>query len=165
VIAMEKIEIGGILHKTDLAEISLMSIPNRPGVAGEILEALADSRISVRWIVQCIDPTQRTHILLCVAHEDVERALSIVEDVGSEIGAEEVIHRPRVAMISIFGPEFQERPGLAGAMFSALASADIDIWAISTSIATVSCLIDVDRIEDAIKAVHNAFQVSEDWQI
>jgi aspartate kinase len=162
---MDKIEIGGILHRTDLAEISLMSIPNRPGVAGEVLQALGDGRISVRFIVQCIDPQQRTHILLCVLREDMERALSIVNDVGSEVRAEEVVQRPQVAMVSIFGPEFQERPGLAGAMFSALASADIDIWAISTSISTVSCLIDVGRLEEAIEAIHETFQVSEDWQI
>ena len=162
---MDKIEIGGILHRTDLAEISLMSIPNRPGVAGEVLQALGDSRISVRFIVQCIDPQQRTHILLCMLREDVETALSILKDIEAKVGAEEVVHRSQVAMVSIFGPEFQERPGLAGAMFSALASAGIDIWAISTSIATVSCLIDVDRIEEAIEAIHETFQVSEDWQI
>jgi aspartate kinase len=162
---MDKTEIGGILHRTDLAEISLMSIPNRPGVAGEVLEALGHRRISVRLIVQCIDPQQHTHILLCIVQEDLESALSAVEDIRSKVGAGEVTHRPQVAMISIFGPEFQERPGLAGAMFSALASAGIDIWAISTSIATVSCLIDVGRIEEAIEALHNTFEVSTEWQI
>ena len=162
---MDKIEIGGILHRTDLAQISLMSIPNRPGIAGDILEALGDGRISVRFIAQCIDPEQRTHILLCVTQEELERALEVVEGVHSEMGAGEVVHRAQVATISIFGPEFQDRPGLAGAMFSALASAKIDIWAISTSIATVSCLIDIDRMEEAIDAVHERFQISEDWQI
>jgi aspartate kinase len=162
---MDKIEIGGILHRTDLAQISLMSIPNRPGLAGEILEALGDQRISVRLIVQCIDPEQRTHILFCIAQEDLERALSAVEDIHAELGAGEILHRGQVATISIFGPEFQDRPGLAGAMFSALASAGIDIWAISTSIATVTCLIDIDQMEEAIDAVHERFQVSENWQI
>lgn len=162
---MDKIEIGGILHRTDLAQISLMSVPDRPGVAGEVLEALGDQHISVRFIVQCIDPEQRTHILLCVAQEDLERALSVVEDVHSDLGAGEILHRPQVAAISIFGPEFQERPGLAGAMFSALASAGIDIWAISTSIATVTCLIDIERMEEAIDAVHGRFHVSEEWEI
>jgi aspartate kinase len=162
---MEKLEIGGILHRTDLAEISVMSVPNRPGIAGTILEALGEKRISVRLIVQCIDPRKQSHILFCIAEEDLERALSVVEDVRSEVGAGEVNHQPRVAMVSIFGPEFQERPGLAGAMFSALASAGIEIHAISTSIATVTCLIDIDRADDAVEAVHDAFEISTDWQI
>jgi len=85
--------------------------------------------------------------------------LSIVRGIQSDIGAQTVIHKPRVGMVSIFGPEFQERPGLAGAMFSALASVGINIQAISTSIATVSCLIDVDRVPEAVKVLHQTFEI------
>jgi aspartate kinase len=119
----------------------------------------------VRFIVQCIDPQGLTHVLFCVLQEDLERALPVVEEVRSEIGAGQVSHRDQVAMVSIFGPEFQERPGLAGAMFSALATAGIDIRAISTSIATVSCLIEIDLVEDALLALHDTFGISPQWQI
>jgi aspartate kinase len=162
---METIEIGGILHRTDLAEISLTSIPDRPAVAGTILKALGNRHISVRFIVQCIDAEKRAHIVLCVAQRDLESALSIVQGVHSELGGGDLTHQLRVGMVSIFGPEFQERPGLAGVMFSALASADIDIRAISTSIATVTCLIDIDRLEEAIDALHGVFTISDQWQI
>jgi aspartate kinase len=162
---MEKLEIGGVLHRTDLAEISVMSVPNEPGITGSVLKALGEKRISVRFIVQCIDPRKQSHILFCVGREDLDRTLSMVEDLRSEVGGGEVHHRPRVAMVSIFGPEFQERPGLAGAMFSALASAGIDVHAISTSIATVTCLVDTDRADEAVEAVHDAFEISTEWQI
>jgi aspartate kinase len=162
---MEKLEIGGILHRTDLAEISLMSVPDRPGLAGTVLEALAESRIGVRLIVQCVDPEKRSHILMCVGQDDLDSALAAMESIHSEVEGGQVTHQAQIATISIFGPEFQERPGLAGAMFSALGSAGIDIHAISTSIATVTCLIDVERVEDAVEAVHDAFEISTNWQI
>ncbi len=156
---MEKLKIGGILYKTDLAEIGVMSIPDRPGIAGAILKALGDRDISVRFIVHLIDPNNLSHVVLCVAEEDLEDALSTIKDIQSDIGAQTVIHKPRVGMISIFGPEFQERPGLAGAMFSALASVGINIQAISTSIATVSCLIDADRVPQAVEVLHQTFEI------
>jgi len=157
---MEKLKIGGILYKTDLAEIGAMSIPDRPGIAGAILKALGDRGISVRFIVQCIDPHKLSHVLLCVAEEDLEDALSTVKSIQSDIGAQMVVHKPRVGMVSIFGPDFQERPGLAGAMFSALASVGINIQAISSSIATVSCLIDADRMPEAVEVLHQTFEIA-----
>jgi len=157
---MEKLKIGGVLYKTDLAEIGIMSVPDHPGIAGAILKALGDAGISVRFIVQLIDPNRLSHVLLCVAEEDLEDALSVAKSVQSEIGAQMVSHKPRVGMVSIFGPEFQERSGLAGAMFSALASVGINIQAISTSIATVSCLIDVDRVPEAVEVLHQAFEIA-----
>ncbi len=162
---MAKPEIGGILHRTDLAEIGLLSIPNRPGVAGTALDALGAKNINVLLIVELVDSSNRAHIVLCVAEPDLEGALSALEPVRSDVGGAELSHQSKVAMVSIFGPEFHERPGMAGAMFSALAQAGIDIRAISTSIATVSCLIDRESVRDALEVLHEAFAVSSEWKV
>ena len=88
-----------------------------------------------------------------------EALLRIVEQAVHEVGAEEVIHIPNVALVAIFGPDFRERPNIAGTFFSALAQAGINILAISTSISTLSCVIDADRLDDAVRAICGAFEL------
>lgn len=156
---MSKIKIGGIMQTTNLAKIGVMSIPDRPGTAGKILAALGIKGINVQFIVQCIDILNNDHVVLCIAQEEMELAQSILEDVRREVGAERVIQRPDVAIISIFGPDFRERPGVAGAMFSALGKKGINILAISTSISTLSCVIDANRLEEAIAAMRETFDL------
>jgi aspartate kinase len=156
---MAKIKIGGIMQTTGLAKVGIMSIPDRPGTAGHILAALGHRGINVQFIVQCIDIHNNDHVVFCISEEDLERSKSVVEAVKEELGAEQVIQRRKVALISIFGPDFRERPGIAGAMFSALGSRDINILAISTSISTLSCVIDADRLEEAVMAMRETFDL------
>jgi len=154
-----KIKIGGIIRNSNLAKIGVMGIPDRPGVAGAILSALGREGINVEFIVQCIDLNNNDHVVFCVAREDLEAALSTLEKIKPELGAKEVMHNPNVGIVSIFGPDFRERPGIAGAMFSALASAGINILAISTSISTVSCVIDANLLPDAVKVLEKTFDM------
>lgn len=156
---MAKIKIGGIMQITDLAKVGVMSIPDRPGTAGHIMRALGEREINVQFIVQCIDIHNNDHVVVCIAEEDLDRAADILETVRGELGAEQVIQRRNVAVISIFGPDFRERPGIAATMFSAFGSRDINILAISTSISTLSCVIDADRLEEAIAAMRATFDL------
>ena len=155
----DKVKIGGILQCTGLVEMKVMSIPDRPGIAGQILRALGENGINVQFIVQCIDIQDHDHVALCVAQQDMERANSILEDVQRQMGAAKVVRRPNVALISIFGPDFRERPGIAGMMFSALGERDVNILAISTSISTLSCVIDADHLDDAVAAMRDTFDL------
>jgi len=136
-----------------------MGIPDRPGVAGAILSSLGREGINVEFIVQCIDLNNNDHVVFCVARDDLEAALSTLERIKSELGAKEVIHNPNVGIVSIFGPDFRERPGIAGTMFSALASVGINILAISTSISTVSCVIDADLLPQAVEVLEKTFEM------
>jgi aspartate kinase len=97
--------------------------------------------------------------VFCVARDDLEAALSILEKIKPELGAKEVIHKPEVGIVSIFGPDFRERPGIAGTMFNALASVGINILAISTSISTVSCVIDAELLPNAVKVLQETFDM------
>jgi len=156
---VEKIKAGGIIQNTDLAGIGVMSVPDRPGIAGAVFTALGERDINVEFVVQSIDLNDRTHIILCVAQDSLEAALSTIEGVTAEVQAEKVISRPNVAIISVFGPHFRDRPGVAGVAFSALASVGINILAISTSTSTVACVIDGEHVAQAVEALREAFDV------
>jgi aspartate kinase len=154
---MGKVKIGGVIQNANLAKIGVMGIPDRPGVAGVILSALGREGINVEFIVQCIDLNQHDHVVFCVSQDDLEAALSVLEEIKPRLGAKEVIHVPEVGIVSIFGPDFRERPGIAGAMFSALASVGINILAISTSISTVSCVLNANHLLDAVQVIEETF--------
>ena len=154
-----KIKIGGIMQCANLVEMRVMSIPDQPGTAGKILKGLGENGINVQFIVQCIDIENNDHVALCIGQCDVEAASEILEEVRQETSAKEVVQRPNVALISVFGPDFRERPGIAGAMFSALGERGINILAISTSISTLSCVIDGDDLESAVAAMQETFEL------
>jgi len=156
---VEKTRIGGVIRNPNLAKVGVMGIPDRPGVAGAILSALGREGINVEFIVQCIDLNNHDHVVFCVARDDLEAALSVLEGIRPRLGAKEVIHEPEAGIVSIFGPDFRERPGIAGAMFNALASVGINILAISTSISTVSCVIDAKRVSEAVRVIEQTFDM------
>ena len=156
---MGKVKIGGVIRNSNLAKVGVMGIPDRPGVAGAILSALGREGINVEFIVQCIDLNNHDHVVFCIAQDDLEAALSILEEIRPQLGAKEVIHKPEVGIVSIFGPDFRERPGIAGAMFSALASVGINILAISTSISTVSCVLDAEHLSEAVRVIEETFDM------
>jgi aspartate kinase len=156
---MEKIRIGGIMQNAHLALLSVTAVPDRPGIAAAILSGLGGRRVNVQFIVQCIDQSQRDQVALCVDRDDTDTALEIVNQIAPEIEAGKVISQPEAAIVSIFGPDFRERPGIAGAMFKALADNGINILAISTSISTVSCVIASDDLENGLNALRATFDL------
>lgn len=156
---MAKIKIGGIMQTTGLAKVGVMSIPDRPGIAGEIMSALGARGVNVQFIVQCIDIQENDHVVFCIAEDELLLAADLLESVKTELGAQQVIQRPNVSLISIFGPDFRERPGIAGTMFAALGAQGINILAISTSISTLTCVIDADRLSDAVATMRETFDL------
>ena len=155
----QKIKIGGIIQSRNLAKIGVMSIPDRPGVAGAIFSALGKRGINVPFIVHNIDLNNLDNIVICVARQDLTAALEVLDTVRETVGAEEIVYDREVGIVSMFGPHFGERPGIAGVMFSALASAGINILAISTSISSTSCLVDASDMDEAVQALEEAFEL------
>jgi len=150
---MDRLKVGGIIRMPRLVQLGVMSAPDRPGIASAVFQAIGSAQISAQFIVQCVDLDQRSHVILCVAEEDAPAAKEILGKVKDEVQAERLTCCDSVAIVSVFGPDFRERPEIAGPIFSALASHGINIRAISTSISTVSCVIDGDQLEEAEQAL------------
>ena len=156
---MAKIKIGGIMKSPYLSEIGVLGIPSRPGTASAILGALGKDGINVQFIVQCLDADAQDHVVFCVNQDDLDAALEIVNAIKDHVEASSVTHNRSVATVSIFGPDFRERPAIAGMMFQALASRGINILAISTSISTVSCVIDAEHLAEAVASITETFDL------
>jgi aspartate kinase len=156
---MAKIRIGGIMQNAHLALVNVTAVPDRPGIAAAILSELGKRGINVQFIVQCIDQNRQDQVALCVDRDDWRAAQDAVNRVAPELEAGKVISYPEVAIVSIFGPDFRERPGIAGIMFDALAAKGINIMAISTSISTVSCVIESDELESALNSLRETFDL------
>jgi aspartokinase len=154
-----KVKAGGIIRNERLAKIGIMSAPDRPGLAFEVLRALAAVPINTPFIVQCADLQSNSHIVLCVGEDEAAAALAALEPVRATVKPQDIVQQLGVAVISVFGPDFRERPSVAAAVFGAMAKAQINIMAISTSISTVSCLIDGKRVDDAIIALREYFDL------
>ncbi len=154
-----KVKAGGIIRNERLAKISVLSAPDRCGLASEVLHALAGKGINTQFIVQCTDLANNSHIVLCVNDEESEAAMAVLEPLRGSIKPEQIVQQHNVALVSIFGPDFRERPAIAAAVFSSMSAAGINIMAISTSISTVSCLIEGNRVDDAIVALRENFDL------
>jgi aspartate kinase len=154
-----KVKIGGILKNDHLARISVMGVPDRPGTAAALLAVFGETGINVQFIVQCIDQHEQDHIVLCVDRSDLEVALRLACEVQAELCATTISFDPEVASLGIYGPDFRERPGIAGSMFSALAARSINIQAISTSVSTVTVIISADRVNDGVAAIQDTFEL------
>ena len=156
---MGKIRIGGIMQNAHLSLLNVTAVPDRPGIAAAILGELGKRGINVQFIVQCIDQNRQDQVALCVDRDDWQAAQDAVNRVAPELAAGKVVSYPEVAIVSIFGPDFRERPGIAGIMFDALAAKGINIMAISTSISTVSCVIESDELESALNSLRETFDL------
>jgi aspartate kinase len=155
----KKTQIGGIMHSDGLAMIAVLAIPSRPGMAGKILSAMGDNRINVQFIVQTLDRDGNDHVVFCVDRPDLDTALRLLSGIKEEVSAQDVVHDASVGLVSIFGPDFRQRPGIAGEMFAALGRADINIKAISTSISTISCVIEAAHVPDAVRTLQDTFEM------
>jgi aspartate kinase len=156
---MKKVKIGGIIQSKQLAQVGVMSAPDQPGLAGKVLAALGREGINIQFIVQAVDLSERGNIIFCIDQKDLEETLKILQRVQSFLGYEKVVHHSPVAIISIFGPHFREKPAIAGIMFGSLGDSGINILAISTSISTLSCVIEEALLPEAVKAISEAFEL------
>jgi aspartate kinase len=152
-----KIQAGGLIKNDHLAMIGIMDIPSRPGVGATLFSALSDKGINVRLIVHLIDLEEKDHIVLCVDRDDLSQTLTVVRRVQEELGGKAITSDPEVASVSLFGLDFRERHGVASHMFKTLGDCNINIRAISTSLSTITCVIEAQRLGEAVHALREAF--------
>jgi len=153
-----KIKVGGMMVSTGLAMVSILSVPDRPDVAGTILHAMGKNNVNIEFVVLSSDVEGNGNMTFCIDQKNLEVAIGVLEGVKPLIEARGISYHPNVAMISVFGPHFRERPMISGLMFNALGTSGINVLAISTSISSCSCLIQADQTEDAMRALHQTFE-------
>jgi aspartate kinase len=154
--------VRGIAHDTDVARITLMRVPDRPGIAAAIFKPLADAGVSIDTIAQSSGADGTTDISFTVARGALARGLDIVREVAPRIAAERVDQADDLAKVSIVGTGMQSAPGYAARMFSALAEAGVNISIISTSDIRITCVIPRDRVDEAVRTLHAAFELDRD---
>ena len=154
----KKLKVGGIMANTGLATVSVYLLAKRPDAPGIILYALGKQNINIEFLVHTLDFEGHRNLTFCINQKDLESTLAALEEIKPRTEAKGVSYHPNVAVISVFGPHFRERPMISGLMFNALGTAGIDVLAISTSISSCSCLVQADKTEDAIKVLHETFE-------
>ncbi|MDW7972010.1 MAG: aspartate kinase [Thermodesulfovibrio sp.] len=159
---MEKVVVSGIAHDKNQAKITIVKVPDKPGIAAKLFKAVADANIVVDMIVQNISSDGKaTDISFTVPKTDAKKALEIAERVSKDLGAERVLLNEEIAKISIVGVGMRTHSGVAAQMFEALANHGINIMAISTSEIKISCLIDAKYTELAVRVLHDTFKLGE----
>jgi aspartate kinase len=154
--------VRGIAHDTDVARVTLVRVPDRPGVAAAIFEPLADAGISVDTIAQSSGADGTTDLSFTISRGSLERALEITRGVAPRIGAASIDTADDLAKVSIVGTGMQSAPGYAARMFGTLAHAQININIISTSDIRITCVVPRDRVEDAVRVLHAAFELDRE---
>jgi aspartate kinase len=160
--SMEDVVVTGISHDRAQAKLSILRVPDRPGIAARVFGALGDRNIVVDMIVQNISRDGLTDISFTVARADRPRAEDALTSVGQEVGAEGVLADDRVAKVSIVGVGMRSHAGVASRMFETLSRENVNIQMISTSEIAVSCVIDDKYTELAVRSLHDAFELGRE---
>jgi aspartate kinase len=158
---MERLVVSGVAYSKDEARITLTKVPDRPGIASTIFNAVAEAGIIVDMIIQNTRKSGLTDITFTVPKGDYQRALSIEKEVARSIGAEEVLGDESIAKVSVIGVGMRSHSGVAAKMFSVLAKENINIVMISTSEIKISCIIEEKYTELAVRILHQAFELGE----
>ncbi|MBI4208662.1 MAG: aspartate kinase [Deltaproteobacteria bacterium] len=157
--SMENILVSGVTYDRNEAKVTILKVPDRPGVAAKIFAPLMDANISVDMIIQNVSTKGYTDLTFTVAKSDLSLALEIIQRLASQIGAKDVIADKGIAKVSIIGLGMRSHAGVASKMFQSLARAGINIQMISTSEIKISCVIDEKYTELAVRVLHDAFEL------
>jgi aspartate kinase len=159
---MENPLISGIAFNRDEAKITMLGVPDQPGVAARVLGPVADANIEVDMIVQNIAPSgDTTDFTFTVHRNDYDKAMSIMQSVARDLGAREVSGDNKIVKISLVGVGMRSHAGIASTMFKALAAEGINIRMISTSEIKVSVVVDEKYLELGVRALHDAFHLDK----
>jgi aspartate kinase len=154
-------KVRGIAHDMDVAKITVAGVPDRPGIAAAIFTPLAKAGISVDTIVQNASANNITDLTFTIVKKDLFKAMEIIGPVASEIGAKECLSDSKLGKVSIIGTGMQNNPGYAAKMFQTLYAQEINIQLITTSEIRITCIISEDKVKEAVKSLHKAFELDK----
>jgi aspartate kinase len=149
--------VRGIAHEEQVARLSVVGVPDRPGIAAAIFTPLAEADIAADVIVQTASHEGVTDMSFTVSVADARKAQQILQAVAGEIGARDVLAQNGLAKVSVVGSGIRGQAGVAATMFRTLSARGINIEMISTSEIRITCIIHAGRVKDAVAALHDAF--------
>jgi aspartate kinase len=155
-------KVTGIAIDTNVAMIMIRSVPDKPGVSAALFEPLANAGISIDTIVQNSSVEKNADLSFTVTRNDLKRALEVIDQALKKMGSGKSSSRADLAKVSIVGAGMQNAPGYAARMFRSLASIGVNIESITTSEIRITCIVQESRIKDAVKALHQDFQLERE---
>ena len=160
---VEQETISGIAYSPDEAKITIVGLPDQPGVAASVFGALADNHVNVDMIVQSASSAvKKTDISFSVSRGDLDKAVDIINKIKDQLKFESVDAAPNVAKISVVGMAMRTQPGVAKTMFETLAAKGVNLHVISTSEIKISVLIDAEYTELAVRSLHTAYGLDDE---
>jgi len=152
-------KVRGLAHDRNVAKVTVVAVPDRPGIARAIFDPLAAAGVNVDLIVQNVGHGGETDLSFTVPQVELGKARKALDPIVRELGARELTTDASVAKVSIVGAGLHNAPGYAARMFGTLADAGVNIEMISTSEVRITCMIAEDELETALRALHDAFEL------
>ncbi len=155
---MSRIKIGGIIQTKELAQVGITSARHET-LPGALFKKLGAEGINIQFIAESINGSGQKSIVFCIEQADLPATLKLIQLGPDRIARDGILTHSPVGIISVFGPHFREKPSIAGTMFSALENSGIRILAISTSISTLSCVIEENSLPKAVQVISEVFEL------
>jgi aspartate kinase len=161
---MERPLITAVTHSKGEARITLTGLPNLPGIAGQVLTALADANVNVDMIIQNepVSDDHRADMSFTVPREDLHAAVTALEPLRERLGIGEIAADEQMGKVSLVGAGMKSHPGVAATAFRTLGEAGVNIEMISTSPIKISCVVAQADVETAVRSLHKAFELGDD---
>lgn len=159
---MEDNKIGGIMQSDGRALVKIMSVPDHASVAGTVFKAMGENGINIELLVESYDLDDCGNFAVVIDQKDLDHAMEVLEELKPTIDAKAISYTPDVAVITVFAPHLREKPRIHGIMFSSVASVGISSLSISTSLSSVSCVVEGQHLETTIRALKEAFDIPYD---
>ena len=156
---MEQAVITAVTHDVSEAKVTVTGVPDKPGIAARLFRSLADRDVNVDMIVQNVSEGGHTDISFTVPRADLAAGMEAVRSHGDEIGAREIVSDDHIAKVSLIGAGMKSHPGVSARMFEVLADVGVNIEMISTSAIRITCVVDETDAEQAVVALHDAFEL------
>jgi aspartate kinase len=152
-------KVRSVAYDLDVAKITVVGVPDHPGIAAALFVPLAKAGISVDTIVQNASINKITDLTFTVTRDQMPDALKVIKPVAKKIGAKDIASDAKLGKVSIVGTGMQNTPGFAAKMFATLSDNGVNIELISTSEIRITCIVDEAKVKDAVRALHQAFEV------
>jgi aspartate kinase len=159
--SMEEVAVSGIAYNKDEAKITIMRVPDTPGIAAKLFGPISDANINVDMIIQNVSEDGHTDMTFTVPKGDFKKAMALVKKAGEEMGAKGVAGDPNISKVSVIGVGMRSHAGIASSVFSTLSREGINILMISTSEIKVSCVVESKYTELAVRVLHDAFNLGD----